>query len=54
MAFSKTGDALTQPEEVHVPRVGEEKDGRVWDGERWVSKAEWEKQQASEDPTEES
>jgi len=52
MAFIKTGIAFNKPRAVtdistlHTafsPQIGEEKDGNVWDGEKWVPKAEWEK-----------
>jgi hypothetical protein len=47
MAFNKTGISVTQPqvvvlEEKLTLKVGDERDGKVWDGEKWVSKAEWE------------
>jgi hypothetical protein len=48
MAFVKTGIAVNPakivPEE--AVQVGTEKDGKVWDGEKWVTKAEWEAKQA--------
>ena len=51
MAFIKTGIALSQPKTVDIASnvaisVGEERDGKVWDGEKWVTKAEWEAKQA--------
>lgn len=48
MAFTKTSVGVTapQPVEPDLPRIGEEKDGKVWDGEQWVLKAEWEALQA--------
>ena len=46
MAFIKTGIALSQPKPVELPTIGEERDGKVWDGEKWVTKAEWEAKQA--------
>ena len=33
------------------PCLGDEKDGLVWDGEMWVSKAEWESHKVSHLPT---
>lgn len=47
MAFAKTGVSITPPqiiaiEEKLTPEVGEERDGKIWDGVKWVSKAEWE------------
>lgn len=43
MPFVKTGIAVNQAKVVQdeIP-VGTEKDGKVWDGEKWVTKAEWE------------
>ena len=41
MAFRKTGEAVTTPQEVKplLPQVGEEgEDGLVWDGREWVQK----------------
>lgn len=47
MAFKKTSVGLTAPTPVDpLPHIGDEKDGKVWDGEKWVSKAEWEAAQA--------
>lgn len=51
MAFAKTGISITPPqviaieEKMALPEVGEERDGKVWDGSKWVSKAEWEARQ---------
>jgi hypothetical protein len=49
MAFSKTGVSVTVPRAVPIsrtePEIGEEKDGQVWDGLRWVPKPEWESRQ---------
>jgi len=47
MAFTKTGIAVTPPQRVEIPRpltpeVGEERDGEVWDGEKWIPKTQWE------------
>lgn len=61
MAFSKTSISMTRPVPVplgdksevtvpgseKVPAVGEERGGKVWDGEKWVPKNEWEASQAS-------
>tara|TARA_B100001094_G_scaffold328657_2_gene389549 strand:- start:3386 stop:3586 length:201 start_codon:yes stop_codon:yes gene_type:complete len=44
MAFSKTGVSVTPPKPVKVEaisRPGDVRDGMVWDGEQWVSEAEW-------------
>lgn len=40
MAFYKTGDALRKPFQtlLTVPKIGDERDGLVWDGEEWVPK----------------
>jgi hypothetical protein len=47
MAFKKTSVGLTAPTPVDpLPHIGDEKDGKVWDGEKWVSKVEWEAAQA--------
>ena len=46
MAFIKTGIAVSQPKSVELPTIGEERDGKVWDGGKWVTKAEWEAKQA--------
>lgn len=47
MAFIKTGIAVSRPKPVDVDvAIGEERDGKVWDGEKWVTKAEWEAKQA--------
>ena len=52
MAFVKTGIAFKKPTPVtdisqhHIAStlpVGEEKDGKVWDGDKWVAREEWEK-----------
>jgi hypothetical protein len=62
MAFSKTSISMTRPVPVslgdkpevtvpgsqEVPTVGEEKGGKVWDGEKWVPKSEWEASRASQ------
>jgi hypothetical protein len=45
MAFTKTSIAFRPPKRVEAappPEVGEERDGKVWDGDGWVTKAEWE------------
>jgi len=63
MAFKKTSISMTRPVAVtleeksgtiahvpsfeEVPSVGDEKNNRVWNGEKWVSKTEWEASQAS-------
>ncbi len=61
MAFSKKSISMTRPVPVQledkpevtlpgtreVPAVGEEKEGKVWDGVKWVPKNEWEASQAS-------
>ena len=38
MAFRKTSIGVTPPTPVDLaaPQVGDEKDGKVWDGEKWV------------------
>lgn len=51
MAFKKTGISfgkvsitkLDNPENNENLEVGQEKDGQIWTGEKWVSKDEWEK-----------
>jgi hypothetical protein len=44
MAFTKTSIGITSPTPVEspVPRRGDEKEGQVWDGEKWISKSDWE------------
>jgi hypothetical protein len=43
MAFTKTGIGFAPIKTVDMmPEIGEERDGQVWDGEKWVSKTEWE------------
>lgn len=49
MAFLKRSVAVTNPKPANMPNpygapvaVGEERDGRVWDGTTWVSKQAWE------------
>ncbi len=49
MAFLKTSVAYSAPTLVSGsstsipghPEVGEEREGRIWDGEKWISKVEW-------------
>ena len=44
MAFSKTGVSVTPPKPVNVEvtlRPGDVRDGKVWDGEQWVTEDEW-------------
>lgn len=43
MAFNKTGVAVTKPKVAVLIEIGTEKDGKFWDGKRWVSKEEFEK-----------
>lgn len=48
MPFFKTSVALT-PSRLHPApgnRVGEEREGKVWDGEKWVSREAWEAAEA--------
>ena len=40
MAFSKTGVSFTPPAPL---KIGFEKEGKVWDGEKWVLKEDWDK-----------
>ena len=61
MAFVKKSISMTRPVTVHledkpvvsvpgpkeIPSLGEERGGKVWDGEKWVPKSEWEAAQAS-------
>jgi hypothetical protein len=43
MGFRKTSIALsTEQVDSPLPRIGEEKEGQVWDGDKWVSKSDWE------------
>jgi hypothetical protein len=43
MAFKKTGLGITPAEQVEPPppQRGEERGGRVWDGEKWVTPEDW-------------
>jgi hypothetical protein len=42
MAFSKTGISVTPPRPVnHTLQPGDMREGKVWDGEKWVSEDEW-------------
>lgn len=48
MAFMKRSVSVTAPKSTNLPNahaapvsVGEERDGMVWDGTAWVSKAAW-------------
>jgi hypothetical protein len=61
MAFAKKSIGMTRPVAVHledkpavsvpgskeIPSLGEERGGKVWDGDKWVPKSEWEAAQAS-------
>ena len=59
MAFKKTSISVTKPLQTEspfleelLPRLGEEREGKFWDGEKWVSKEEWEASlQSSPEPT---
>jgi len=51
MAFTKTSVGITTPVSVDEPfartgeqdpRIGDERDGMVWNGNEWVTQAEWE------------
>lgn len=44
MAFVKTSVAVKPPTPVKLhppPEVGDIRDGKVWDGEKWVPESEW-------------
>ena len=44
MAFVKTSVAVSAPTPVKVappPEVGDIREGKVWDGEKWVPEKEW-------------
>lgn len=43
MAFTKTGIAVNKPQilEGSIPKPGTKMDGKVWDGENWVTEEEW-------------
>lgn len=44
MGFMKTGVSITPPKPVNVTaslQPGDMRDGKVWDGEKWVSETEW-------------
>lgn len=50
MAFSKTGIAVSKPQVTKISEIefGTEKDGKFWDGEKWVSKEDFEKLKGSQ------
>ena len=44
MAFMKTSVAVNPPKPVDLappPEIGDIRDGKVWDGEKWVAENEW-------------
>jgi hypothetical protein len=42
MAFSKTSVSVTTPQPVDVPvQRGDMREGKVWDGLKWITEAEW-------------
>jgi hypothetical protein len=45
MAFAKTGISISSPRTVKNPdqllQPGDKRDGKVWDGKKWVSEEEW-------------
>lgn len=47
MAHTKIGLPVSPPVSIEPPPpvVGEERGGRIWDGEKWVSPKEWEESQ---------
>lgn len=52
MAFSKTGISVTVPRPVNqntLLQPGDIRDGKVWDGEKWVSEQEWKARQSKAD-----
>ena len=48
MAFRKTSVGVTPPKPVDLPppTVGDVKDGKVWDGEKWIPESEWKETQS--------
>ena len=50
MAFMKTSIAFQKPR-IATPEpdleVGEHRDGKVWDGEKWIPEKEWSTKQAA-------
>jgi|DEB0MinimDraft_4_1074332.scaffolds.fasta_scaffold05560_2 hypothetical protein len=53
MAFMKRSLGVTQPislepQSLLSPEVGDMKDGKIWDGEKWVTEKEWESQRVKE------
>lgn len=50
MAFSKKGIAVSKPQITKISEIefGTEKDGKFWDGEKWVSKEDFEKLKGSQ------
>lgn len=49
MGFKKQGISVTPPKKIILdnPKIGEEKDNLIWDGETWVTKEEWQKRKKS-------
>ena len=57
MSFKKTGISVSPPvildgapeakETPQTPTLGEEQDGKIWDGKKWVSPEEWAKTHSS-------
>jgi hypothetical protein len=45
MAFTKTGISISKPRAIENPGLllqpGDEREGKVWDGKRWVAEEEW-------------
>lgn len=53
MAFMKRSVGVTRPTPVEPnsmlsPEIGDTKDGKVWDGEKWVTEEEWKAQRVKE------
>lgn len=53
MAFMKRSVGVTRPTPVEPnsmlsPEIGDMKDGKVWDGEKWVTEEEWKAQRVKE------
>ena len=51
MAFTKTGIGIFPPVQIDLPlpEIGEELDGMVWDGEKWIPVSESKSLEPSED-----
>ena len=52
MAFRKTSVAVETPIQVTPPPVvGEVREGRVWDGQKWIPEKEWKDRETDQGST---